>query len=134
MVELFHIDDIKTPVCVAIESVETKELIDDIDYGRLKISFDQGKKLCNLKVPYRKMFSDHFLGLIHPEESKYFVKKWEDTYYFSTEYEIGYDSPNDGYYDDDDHDYMRDSWDAMTDGMYGDMPDGFDGDFDFLGR
>ena len=29
---------------------------------------------------------------------------------------------------------MRDSWDAMTDGMYGDMPDGFDGDCDFLGR
>lgn len=35
------------------------------------------------------------------------------------------------YYDDSD---MRDSWDAMTDGMYGDMPDGFDGDYDFLGR
>lgn len=29
---------------------------------------------------------------------------------------------------------MRESWDAMTDGMYGDMPDGFDGDYDFLGR
>ena len=28
---------------------------------------------------------------------------------------------------------MADTWDAMTDGMYGDMPDGFDGDFDFLG-
>lgn len=34
----------------------------------------------------------------------------------------------------DDNDFMRDSWDAMTDGMYGDMPDGFDGDYDFLGR
>ena len=28
---------------------------------------------------------------------------------------------------------MRDSWDAITDGMYGNMPDGFDGDFGFLG-
>lgn len=41
------------------------------------------------------------------------------------------------YYDDyndyDGHDYARDTWDAMTDGMYGDMPDGFDGDFSFLG-
>lgn len=37
-------------------------------------------------------------------------------------------------YDYDDRDYMRDTWDAMTDGMYGDMPDGFDGDYDFLGR
>ena len=33
----------------------------------------------------------------------------------------------------DDYDYMADTWDAMTDGMYGDMPEGFDGDFDFLG-
>lgn len=29
---------------------------------------------------------------------------------------------------------MMDTWDAMTDGQYGDMPEGFDGDFDFLGR
>lgn len=36
--------------------------------------------------------------------------------------------------DSDYNDYLRDSWDAMTDGMYGDMPDGFDGDYDFLGR
>ena len=28
---------------------------------------------------------------------------------------------------------MEDTWDAMTDGQYGDMPEGFDGDFDFLG-
>lgn len=32
----------------------------------------------------------------------------------------------------DDEDYMRDAWDAMTDGMYDDMPEGFDGDFDWL--
>uniref|UniRef100_UPI003FEDCA02 hypothetical protein n=1 Tax=Candidatus Limisoma sp. TaxID=3076476 RepID=UPI003FEDCA02 len=31
-------------------------------------------------------------------------------------------------------DYAQDTWDAMTDGMYGDMPDGFDGDYSFLGR
>lgn len=34
----------------------------------------------------------------------------------------------------DDFDYKRETWDAMTDGMYGDMPDDFDGDYDFLGR
>ena len=32
-----------------------------------------------------------------------------------------------------DEDYSRNTWDAMTDGMYGDMPDGFDDDYDFLG-
>ena len=36
-----------------------------------------------------------------------------------------------GYYEDED--YNRNTWDAMTDGMYGDMPDGFDDDYDFLG-
>lgn len=44
-----------------------------------------------------------------------------------------YDSGYGGYGGYDDTDYMRDTWDAMTDGQYGDMPDGFDGDFDFLG-
>ena len=34
----------------------------------------------------------------------------------------------------DNNDYARESWDAMTDGMYGDMPDNFDGDYGFLGR
>lgn len=37
------------------------------------------------------------------------------------------------YSDDNDTDWRRDTWDAMTDGQYGDMPEGFDGDFDFLG-
>lgn len=37
------------------------------------------------------------------------------------------------FYSDDEPDYHQDTWDAMTDGMYGDMPDGFDGDYDFLG-
>lgn len=32
-----------------------------------------------------------------------------------------------------DDDYERDTWYAMTDGMYGDMPDGWDGDYEFLG-
>lgn len=34
----------------------------------------------------------------------------------------------------DNNDNSRDTWDAMTDGMYGDMPDGFDGDYGFLGK
>lgn len=45
--------------------------------------------------------------------------------------EYSYDSDYDYY---DEPDYARDTWDAMTDGMYGDMPDDFDGDYSFLGR
>ena len=38
-------------------------------------------------------------------------------------------------YDEPDYtDYGRDTWDAMTDGQYGDMPDDFDGDYDFTGN
>lgn len=29
---------------------------------------------------------------------------------------------------------MEDMWDAVTDGMEGDMPEGWDGDLDFIGR
>lgn len=45
--------------------------------------------------------------------------------------EYSYDRDCDYY---DEPDYAQDTWDAMTDGMYGDMPDGFDGDYGFLGR
>lgn len=41
--------------------------------------------------------------------------------------EYSYDRNYDDY---DEPDYARETWDAMTDGMYGDMPDGFDGDYD----
>lgn len=37
----------------------------------------------------------------------------------------------DNYYED--TNWERGTWYAMTDGMYGDMPEGFDGDYDFLG-
>ena len=37
-------------------------------------------------------------------------------------------------YGDNDIDYAAETWDAMTDGMYGDMPDGFDDDYSFLGH
>ncbi len=49
------------------------------------------------------------------------------------EFDDYFGSDGGGYSYCDDNDYMRDTWDAMTDGMYGDMPEGFDGDFDFLG-
>ena len=44
----------------------------------------------------------------------------------SKSYDFCYDDYNS-------NDFMRDAWDAMTDGVYGDMPEGFKGDFEFLG-
>lgn len=40
-----------------------------------------------------------------------------------SDYDENYNEPN----------YLEDTWDALTDGMYGDMPDGWGGDTDFLG-
>ena len=40
-------------------------------------------------------------------------------------------TPYDNY--DDGNDWEEEAWYAMTDGMYGDMPENFDGDYDFLG-
>ncbi len=39
----------------------------------------------------------------------------------------------DRYYYNDNEYTLEDTWDAMTDGMYGDMPEGWDGDLEFLG-
>ena len=44
---------------------------------------------------------------------------------------IDWEYPRETYFDN--TDYARDTWDAMTDGQYGDMPEGFDGDYDWLG-
>ena len=52
----------------------------------------------------------------------------EEEKFIEKEEEYCYD-----YYDDD-YDYERDTWNAMTDGQYGDMPEGFDGDYDFTGH
>lgn len=38
---------------------------------------------------------------------------------------LSYDTP---------YDYKEETWDAMTDGMYGDMPSNFDGDYSFMGE
>lgn len=47
-----------------------------------------------------------------------------------------YDYDDEDEREDDDWGYDRDreNWYAMTDGMYGEMPEGFDGDFEFMGR
>lgn len=69
------------------------------------------------------------------------IKAFKD----GVEHKYYYKELNPKYIDDDDisktsydnrynyNQIKRDSWDAMTDGQYGDMPDEFDGDYSFLG-
>lgn len=54
----------------------------------------------------------------------------DDAECYDEDFGSGYNS-NEDYYD---CEYtLEDTWDAMTDGMYGDMPEGWDGDLEFLG-
>ena len=66
--------------------------------------------------------------------SLYRTEDEENDYYYPNYQEDEYDNSrcDDNYSDGDD--YAGDTWAAMTDGMYGDMPDDFDGDYSFLGR
>ena len=57
----------------------------------------------------------------------------EETNNFNNECEDDFFDYGDSYDPMDDYDWRAESWDAMTDGMYGDMPEGFDGDYDWLG-
>ena len=120
-------------IAIAINRIKIDDLIDKIGFGRFKIQVDSPCELHDIKVPLLKVFDQSFQSLLNKEETSYFCNKWKDNYYFANDWRFG-PSEDCGGYCDDDSDYMRDSWDAMTDGMYGDMPDGFDGDFDFLGR
>lgn len=131
-VSLRHISNPFEEIAIAINRIKTDDLIDEIGFGRFKIQVDSPGELHNIKVPLLKVFDQSFQSLINNEETSYFCNKWKDRYFFTNDWRFGSSEGCWGYCDDD-SDYMRDSWDAMTDGMYGDMPDGFDGDFDFLG-
>lgn len=79
---------------------------------------------------------------------KFYGKDYPTIKFFKgeKEFRVSYEDLEDGDWDDDwdedcfpceddygDSDWREQSWDAMTDGHYGDMPEGFDGSFDFLG-
>ncbi len=118
----------------AINKMETSKLIDLALYGRLKIEFDSDESsLENIIIPMHNIFSESLISKISTKESNYFCSKFKEIYWFTDDYRMEEDDSSSDY-DDYDHDYEKDSWYAMTDGMYGDMPDGFDGDYSFLGR
>lgn len=120
---------------VVISKTETDKLLDNIQYGFLRtfVSTENGKEVFSVFRP--EIFDDDFRGRTI-ENHNLFQKKHDSVYWIGADYRLDkdYGCDYDPDYSDDNRDYMRDSWDAMTDGMYGDMPDGFDGDFDFMGR
>lgn len=122
----------------AISSVNEWTLLEMIKKGLLHISTTSFRsKLNEIFVPKRNIFDETFRTYINNTESVLPKDSSLPRYWYTEDSRLS-DSVRqyDGYYQDyeDEHDYRQDTWDAMTDGMYGDMPDGFDGDYDFLGQ
>lgn len=118
----------------AIKKIKTSDLIDKVAYGRLKIGHEDGEaNIENVILPKHDIFDESFSCKVSKKQSDFFCSRFKDIYWFATDYRMKKKDYSGDYGDYDDHDYARDTWDAMTDGMYGDMPDGFDGDYSFLG-
>ena len=93
------------------------------------IAFENGVSW--IRDDVRALFSDIRVDRIKNKEATYADGHPEHCYWIPA-HAMDYHYYRDYDYDDG-RDYMSDTWDAMTDGMYGDMPDGFGGDFGFLG-
>lgn len=133
---LYSINDIQNPQ-IAISSIENKCLNDYIRSGYFIMKIDDGENngLHSLMLQKNSLFDKTFIEKISPENTLPKVFWGNDIYIFSyndySKRRNNWDShkmkaeTNDN--------WREDAWDAMTDGMYGDMPDDFDGDFEFLG-
>ena len=109
-------------------------LIDNVAYGRLKIGHEDGEaNIEKVILPKHDIFDESFSCKVSKKQSDFFCSRFKDIYWFATDYRMEEEYYSGDYGDYDDHDYARDTWDAMTDGQYGDMPEGFDGDYDWLG-
>ena len=133
----------KAPECLPIVAIKRNAIDELIDYfwnGNLKLFYDEKNKL--LLVKNVEIFDKEFVQIMKlaskkstfEDDSPYWYSEFSNLYYDDKK-----NDDDDGFYDYRDDEYnhidtLSDSWDAMTDGMYGDMPEGFDGDYDFLGR
>lgn len=140
-VTLFDIGNAMFEPVNVISSIDEWEIVNCIKMGDLSISIDLSESgLKKIVLPNPGLFDESFQNSISTKRSKKeIVKKccWISNGHFSRMFEYkDEDEDNDrcNFTEEQDYnDYERDSWDAMTDGQYGDMPDGFDGDYSFMG-
>lgn len=126
-------------IITAIDKVDYWGLAELVGKGKLQLLVNEDLADTNsLSVRDKTIFNDSFISALNIKERK---ELFDDKvqYWFSEDIHVsfGSDDNDDDYCDDggdDDWDYERETWDAMTDGMYGDMPDDFDGDYSFIGR
>lgn len=87
----------------------------------------EGKKIDRCKIPVFFRFGGFKNGVVIVDRGDYTEKYDKSGHLLETKWTRCS-------YGDNDIDYAAETWDAMTDGMYGDMPDGFDDDYSFLGH
>lgn len=122
-------------IITAIDKVNEWNLIELLRKGKLQLFIKNGASDDRIiSVCDKSIFCERFISALNLEERNEPLND-RMQYWFSEDIYVPLVG-NDDYYDDrgdDDWDYKRETCDAMTDGMYGDMPDGFDGDYDYLG-
>ena len=108
-------------------------MLPKVKRGELRIirrDHDDGTN--DLTIPNPDLFEKDFLNQYKLVKDKWLSYRNAEKYWFSNDL-ADVDASPDYSYMPDNEDYGRDTWDAMTDGMYGDYPGG-DIDYEFLGE
>lgn len=119
--------DKKGQVVIPFRFAKAKSFSDGLAAVAFKIRYGYIDRHNNTIIPFRYIKADDF------DEGLASVETSNDGYGEISKDGIVVEWETPSNHGRDDYDYERDTWDAMTDGQYGDMPDGFDGDYDFLG-
>ena len=139
-VELFNVNEESRGI-TAISSIHKYDIITGIAEGDLRIKINHEEEgLKQIQLPNLSIFDEKFRKMVSDNEYSTDYKNEPFKYWFAADEEdfqhhIYHDKKEDD--DDDagyDYDSSEESWYAMTDGTYGDYPDDFDGDYDFLGN
>jgi len=138
-VDLILIMDSKISILNAISSKPREDIIELILNGSFIITPKPSENgLKSISVYQPTIFDDGFASEINNKSEGFLCYPFETIYWFSNDsalIEPKHQYYQDDYrenYRDDDFDYERETWDAMTDGMYGDYP-GSGIDYDTIG-
>ena len=134
-VEFIDVDNTEMSPQVAITSCPYVDLLQSVKKGKLLIVIKQDETNNAVwTVTDPSIFDDNFVTYLHlVKDNKTFLRK-EEEYWFSKDIESTISGGTSFHYNpSEDYDYKKETWDAMTDGMFGDYPGG-DIDYEFLGE
>lgn len=132
-VESIEINEIAERPNLAITECKYRNILSMVKRGDLRIvKRDHDDGTYDLTIPNPELFEKDFLNQYKLVKDRWLSYRIAEKYWFSKDLgdlDNSSDYSNIPYNDD----YGRDTWDAMTDGMYGDYPGG-DIDYEFLGE